>query len=51
MKAAADAHPEQRIALWFMDEARFGQKGRTTHRWWIKGERPPGVCDKRFESA
>src|SRR5829696_8481866 len=24
VKAAADAHPEQRIALWFMDEARFG---------------------------
>ncbi len=34
-----------------MDEARFGPKGRTTHRWWIKGERPPGVCDKRFDSA
>ena len=34
--------------LWFMDEARFGQKGRTTHRWWDRGQRPPGVCDKRF---
>jgi transposase len=51
VNAAASAHPDRRIALWFMDEARFGQKGRTTHRWWIKGERPPGVCDKRFESA
>ena len=26
VKAAASAHPDQRIALWFMDEARFGQK-------------------------
>src|SRR5215210_5960960 len=39
VKAAADAHPDQRIALWFMDEARVGQKGRTTHRWWVKGQR------------
>ena len=29
----------------------MGQKGRTTHRWWMRGERPPGLCDKRFASA
>ena len=51
MRAAADAHPDQRIALWFMDEARVGQKGRTTHRWWVRGQRPPGLADKRFASA
>lgn len=34
-----------------MDEARVGQKGRTGHRWWIKGQRPSGLCDKRFASA
>jgi len=28
-----------------------GQKGRTTHRWWTRGERPPGVCDQRYASA
>ena len=33
-----------------MDEARVGQKGRTGFRWWIKGERPRGVCDRGFES-
>ena len=33
------------------DEAGFGQKGRTAHRWWVKGQRPPGIADKRFESA
>jgi putative transposase len=34
-----------------MDEARIGQKGRACRRWWIKGERPPGVCDRRYDWA
>jgi hypothetical protein len=34
-----------------MDEARVGQKGRVCHRWWLRGQRPPGICDKRFEWA
>ena len=51
MRAAAEAHADKQIALWFMDEARVGQKGRTTHRWWVKGQRPPGLSDQRFESA
>ena len=29
----------------------MGQKGRTGHRWWVRGQRPPGLCDKRFASA
>ena len=29
----------------------MGQKGRLCHRWWRKGHRPPGRCDKRFEWA
>jgi transposase len=32
VSAAAAAHPEQRVALWFMDEARVGQKGRLCHQ-------------------
>src|SRR5688500_15205573 len=28
-----------------------GQKGRLCHRWWLRGHRPPGRCDKRFEWA
>lgn len=51
MTAAAEAHPDKKIALWCQDEARVGQKGRTGHRWWTKGERPPGLADKRFEFA
>jgi hypothetical protein len=51
MTATAAAHPDRRVALRFMDEARVGQKGRPCHRWWLRGRRPPGRCDRRFESA
>ncbi len=34
-----------------MDEMRVGQKGRTARRWWLRGKRPAGCCDKRFASA
>ena len=43
------AHPAKRVTLWFQDEARVGQKGRLCHRWWLKGQRPPGLCDHRFD--
>lgn len=49
MKAAAVDHPDKRIRLFFQDEARVGQKGRLCHRWWLKGQRPPGICDRRFD--
>src|ERR1041384_6260491 len=25
--------------------------GRLCHRWWVRGRRPPGRCDRRFEWA
>ncbi len=34
--------PGKKLRLWFMDEARIGQKGRPRHRWWTKGERAGG---------
>jgi hypothetical protein len=34
-----------------MDEARIDQKGRNGRRWWPKGERAPGLADKRFDST
>jgi len=34
--------PGKDIQVWFMDEARIGQKGCNGHRWWPKGERAPG---------
>ena len=48
---AAD-HPEAgRVELWFMDEARIGQKGRVTHVWYQKGVRPHGLQQQGFASA
>jgi transposase len=35
------------VTLWFQDEARIGQKGRVCHRWWLRGQRPAGLCDQR----
>jgi len=49
LKTAAEAHPGKQIRLFFQDEARIGQKGRLCHRWWTKGQRPPGMCDQRFD--
>ena len=46
----AAEHPETRLQLWCQDEARFGQKGRTTCVWYERGMRPPGVVDQCFES-
>jgi transposase len=37
--------------LFFQDEARIGQKGRVCHRWWLRGERPPGLLDQRYTFA
>jgi hypothetical protein len=51
LEAASQAHPEKTIRLYFQDEARVGQKGRLCHRWWPKGQRATGLCDRRFEST
>ena len=52
MREMADRHPEAaRIELWFMAEARVGQKGRVTHVWYQKGVRPRGVRQQGFSSA
>lgn len=51
LMAVAEAHPDRRIALRSMGEARAGQKGRLCHRWWMRGQRPPGLCGERFAWA
>ena len=38
-----EAHPEKRVSVWFMDEARFGLKPITKRKWAPKGERPSTV--------
>lgn len=47
----AATHPGKQITVWFQDEARVGQKGRVTRRWYEKGKRPPGRRDNRFTFA
>lgn len=48
----AAQHPEaKRIELWFADEARIGQKGRVTHVWYAKGERPRALLQQGFVSV
>lgn len=49
--ATTALHHTKRIEIWFQDEGRFGQKGRVAHRWWLRGERPLGLCDRRFTSV
>jgi putative transposase len=39
------------VRVFFQDEARIGQKGRVCHRWFTRGERPPGLADRRFTFA
>ena len=40
MAAVAAAHPDERVEVWFEDEARFGQKGTLTRVWADRGSRP-----------
>ena len=51
LRAAEAAHPDKRLQLWFQDEARVGNKGRVCHRWWLKGERAPGLCERGYQWA
>jgi len=51
LEAIAAAHPGKALQLWCEDEAREGQKGRTGHRWFTRGVRPPGCRDRRFLST
>jgi transposase len=50
LEEIAAAHPDAQVQLWCEDEARIGQKGRTCHRWYERGVRPPGLADRRFDS-
>jgi hypothetical protein len=48
VEAVRTAQPGKRLTLWCQDEARVGQKGRVCHRWFTRGQRPPGLCDQRY---
>lgn len=41
----------KKIEIWFQDEARVGQVGRTAHVWFERGVRPRGLRDMRHAAA
>lgn len=43
--------PGRKIEVWFQDEARVGQVGRTGHVWFERGQRPRGLRDMRHAAA
>src|SRR5262249_1104441 len=51
LRRIADTHKGKRTRLFFQAEPRTGQKGRTCQIGGKRGERPPGLCDKRFTFA
>jgi transposase len=44
-----DNRPDQKIEVWFQDEARFGQQGTLTQVWASKGSRPTAVKQTEYE--
>ena len=49
LKAIVLAHPDQRIEVWFSDEARFGQQGTVSRVWARRGSRPRAVRQTKYE--
>jgi hypothetical protein len=47
--ALQEAHPEQRIELWFQDEARFGQQGSNSRVWARRASRPRAPRQTEYE--
>lgn len=45
----AREHPDQRIEVWFQDEARFGQQGTLTRVWAPVGSRPRAVKQTQYD--
>jgi len=49
IQRVAEAHPTQKIEIWFQDEARVGQQGTLTRRWAPRGSRPTAVKQTEYE--
>ena len=49
LQAIADAHPDQKLQLYFEDETRFGQQGTMTRVWARCGSRPTAVRQTEYE--
>jgi transposase len=48
LQAIAEAHPDERVEVFFEDEARFGQQGTITRVWAPRGSRPRAVRQTQY---
>ena len=48
IQAIAEAHPAERVEVFFEDEARFGQQGTITRVWAPRGSRPRAVRQTQY---
>lgn len=48
LQAIAEAHPSERVEVFFEDEARFGQQGTITRVWAPRGSRPRAVRQTQY---
>lgn len=46
-----EEHPGRNVRVYFMDEARFGQKGTLTKQWAQRGSRPTVIKQTRYANA
>jgi len=48
IQAIREAHPEEKVEVFFEDEARFGQQGTMARVWALKGSRPRAVRQTQY---
>jgi transposase len=49
VREVTEAHPQQKVEVWFQDEARVGPQGTLTRRWAPRGSRPTAVKQTEYE--
>jgi transposase len=49
LQALREAHPQQKLRVYFQDESRFGQQGTTTNVWARRGSRPTAVRQTEYQ--
>jgi len=49
IEAIREAHSQERVEVWFQDEARFGQQGTLTRVWAKTGSRPRAVRQTQYD--
>lgn len=49
LQALREAHPDQRLRVYFQDESRFGQQGTMTNVWARRGSRPTAVRQTEYQ--